>query len=143
MVHGLPIIFATDSKYIIGVLDEGHKPQSNIATITELHRRIQLLSNRGQRRITFRWVKAHAGFAGNETADHLAGTASHSADINMPMPSLPPMIPIINDVQRNPLQYSTNDILGVYPDTYGPMDVERLLVATGHYITHITDVRPI
>ena len=138
-----PIIFAMDSKYSIGILDGGHKPRSNIAIITELHRRIQLLSNHGQRRITFRWVKAHVGIAGNEVADRLAGTASLSADINMSMPSLPPMIHVINDVKHYPPQYSTNDILGVYPKTFGAMDIERLLASTGRYITHITDIRPI
>lgn len=139
-----PIIFAMDSQYSIGVLDQGHRPKANIILINELHRRIQILSNYGHRRITFCWVKAHANNAGNEVADRLAGTASRTANINMSIPSLPPMIHIINDIQHQIIPtYSINDILGVYPISFGPMDIERLLIATSHYITHITDVRPI
>ena len=44
-------MFAMDSKYSIGVLDQGHRTKTNSTIVTELHRRIQLLSNKGRRRI--------------------------------------------------------------------------------------------
>ena len=134
-----------DSKYSIGVLDQGHTPIANHKIITELHRRLQQLSNHGHRRITFQWVKAHDGIAGNEVADQLAGAASSIADITQLMPPLPPMVPIINDIHVPTNQsYPTKDhILGVYPPNYGHKDVERMLVATGHYITELNNVRPI
>ena len=43
-------MFAMDSKYSIGVLDQGHRTKTNSTIVTELHRRIQLLSNKGRRR---------------------------------------------------------------------------------------------
>ena len=139
------IMFAMDSKYSIGVLDQGHTPIANHKIITELHRRLQQLSNHGHRRITFQWVKAHDGIAGNEVADQLAGAASSIADITQLMPPLPPMVPIINDIHvpTNQSYPAKDHILGVYLPNYGHKDVERMLVATGHYITELNNVRPI
>ena len=138
-------MFAMDSKYSIGVLDQGHRTKTNSTIVTELHRRIQLLSNKGRRRIiTFKWVKAHTGIAGNEVADRLAGRAARLANTSLPMPPLPPMIPINNDINTDNFIYPTmNDILAIYPQSYGPMDIERMLIATGHYITQLTNIRPI
>ena len=60
------------------------------------------------------------------------------------MPPLPPMIPINNDINTDNFRYPTmNDILAIYPQSYGPMDIERMLIATGHYITQLTNIRPI
>jgi ribonuclease HI len=74
------IIIAADSQS----LQHGTHVNANHLIIDELHRRIQLLSHYGQRRIVFKKVEAHSGIAGNEVADYLAGYAANDADINQP-----------------------------------------------------------
>jgi ribonuclease HI len=137
------IIIAMDSKYCIGVLSNGHQTNTNSDIINELLKRIQLLSNNGQRRITFSWIKGHSGNAGNDFADNMAGSAAHDADLSLPLPQLPPYIPIINEHKSIPSLPSINDIIGIYPDWYGPMDIKRMLTYTAHYITQLTNVRSI
>lgn len=66
----LPVRIHTDSTYVIGVLDGGHKAKANEALIERIRERIGEYKD-----LAFVKVRAHAGDPGNERADTLAREA--------------------------------------------------------------------
>lgn len=66
-----PIEIRTDSKYSIGVLQQGWKAKANVELIANTKAALARLKHR----VTLTYVPGHAGVAGNERADELARAA--------------------------------------------------------------------
>lgn len=143
------IIIATDSKYCIGVFAKGHNIDRNHDTATAIYDRLQRLTNKGRRRIIFHWLRGHDGFAGNEYVDQLAKGAARSCDLKLIQPSIPNIhtLPVYTNanIHRSDDDHihipSVSEIMGVLPPHYGPLDIKRSLVATGHYLEQLYQVR--
>ncbi|MBM4357328.1 MAG: reverse transcriptase-like protein [Deltaproteobacteria bacterium] len=65
----MPLVIYTDSRYAIGVVQQGWKAKANTELVAELRRRIV------GRRVELRYVPGHAGVELNERADALARLA--------------------------------------------------------------------
>jgi ribonuclease HI len=150
-----PIIIATDSKYIIGVLAGGDTPHTNIDLINDIRNRLQVLSNYGWHSITFVWLKGHAGYAGNELADKLAGTAAyHHDDMKHSSHTEGTIIPNVvysrpNPVANNMHSYSPyvhpsiSDFYGICPANRNHNDHTRMIHYTATYLHHMLSARAI
>ena len=83
-VNGKDIIIFTDSQSALGAIDK-HKTNSKIVYET-----INKLNKLGKTNaIKLKWVKAHVGIDGNETADRLAkegSIGSNASTLNIPLP---------------------------------------------------------
>jgi ribonuclease HI len=66
------LLVRSDSAYAIGVADGGHQARANLDLVQALRTTIAELRGLGVR-VRLRHIKAHAGHAGNEYADQLAG----------------------------------------------------------------------
>ena len=67
----------TDSRT---TLDSIYNTDIHAFLIEEIRQKVHEVKNR-EWKIRFRWIKAHAGFSGNELADKLAKEASGKTDI--------------------------------------------------------------
>ncbi|MHC5011558.1 MAG: RNase H family protein [Planctomycetota bacterium] len=63
----LPVRLHTDSTYVIGVLQEGHRTKANAALIADIRREMARFAD-----VQFVKVPAHAGHVENERVDALA-----------------------------------------------------------------------
>ena len=141
------IIIATDSKYCIGALSQGHAITSNGDIINEINSRLRHLTDHGRRHVSFTWIRGHQDNSGNNAADHYAGIASKAAIVSHPRPPLPAYVPIINTNVHTPhgiAPYigvpSMDAILGVHPIEYGVSHIKQSLSATGAYIMSLQSV---
>lgn len=66
----LPVRLHTDSEYVIGVLEAGHRAKANADLVARIRRRMVRFAD-----LRFVKVPAHAGVAENERADALAREA--------------------------------------------------------------------
>jgi hypothetical protein len=67
-------VILTDSRISLDSIKDGH----NHSHLTEEIRKRLTNLERSNWKVTFAWVKAHAGILGNELADQLAKTAAQS-----------------------------------------------------------------
>ena len=79
----LPVRIHTDSTYVIGVLDGGHRVKANEALIARIRERMAAFAD-----LAFVKVRAHAGDPGNERADALARAAIDRFGEGTPPPKL-------------------------------------------------------
>ena len=77
----------------------------NKSCVFEIHRRLELLQQKGQTTGTIMWCPSHIGIPGNEMADQLAGRAMH---LDLPIIDTPASISSIKRVACD--EYSLNPI---------------------------------
>src|SRR5688572_4496576 len=75
------VIVHTDSSYAIGVLSKGWKVKANVELIANTRVLVGTFT-----RLTFQWVKGHAGVPENERCDELARTAVKAGTVAAPAP---------------------------------------------------------
>jgi ribonuclease HI len=73
------VIVHTDSSYAIGVLSKGWKAKANAELIANTRVLVGMFT-----RLTFQWVKGHAGIPENERCDELARTAVKAGAVAAP-----------------------------------------------------------
>ena len=77
---GSEVLVTSDSSYVINTMTKGWKRKVNQDLWAELDRAV------GERRVTWQWVKGHAGHPENERADRLAVGAAEAIRDGRPEP---------------------------------------------------------
>lgn len=77
---GSEVLITSDSSYVINTMTKGWKRKVNQDLWSEMDRAV------GERRVTWQWVKGHAGHPENERADRLAVGAAEAIRDGRPEP---------------------------------------------------------
>jgi cyclic pyranopterin phosphate synthase len=77
---GSEVLITSDSSYVINTMTKGWKRKVNQDLWSEMDRAV------GERRVTWQWVKGHAGHPENERADRLAVGAAEAIRDGRPSP---------------------------------------------------------